>query len=549
MLSLTKGRKTLMSAVLKGPFGQVDLGPTPLTIGRIPGNQLVLAEPKVSSHHAEIRSQGQDYAIIDLGSTNGTFVNDQRLASNVPRMLRTGDTIGIGDIRMTYEVPGSAGTEPTVFAGSRQGSGPSYTPTVAAPFPPNTGYGADAQQPGAYQPPPPPPAAGYEQASYPPRSPYSGTPVAGYGEGAQPGAYQSPPPPPVAPGYGPSGYPQAASYPGAPVAPPTQRPNRRRLWTILGAILGVVVIALIIFGVIGYVNRSTPTKSLNAFCTALKGGDYQTDYNQLASGLQSKLGSEADFAAGYASNGGLGKITNCTVTNVNDEAGTGTINYTFAQGNALVVDYSLSDENGSSKITRTQPRSSPTLTLSNYCGALKVGDYQSAYNELSSAAQSQETESQFAANFSNNKVNNCTVSNVKDAAGTGTINYSLANGTSLVADYTLVNENGTWKIKTEQVRSTPTLTLVTFCDSLKGGDYQTAYNQLSAREQSLGTEAEFAASLTSNMVTACTVSNVNDTAGTGTISYTFANGATSVIDYMLINDNGTWKIDSGKQRA
>ncbi|TMF44420.1 MAG: FHA domain-containing protein, partial [Chloroflexi bacterium] len=274
MLSLTKGRETIMSAVLKGPFGQVDLGPTPLTIGRTPGNQLVLAEPKVSSHHAEIRPQGQDYAIVDLGSTNGTFVNDQRLASNVPSMLRTGDTIVIGDTRITYEVPGSAGTEPTVFAGSRQGSGPSYTPTVAAPFPPNTGYGADAQQPGAYQPPPPPPA-GYEQASYPPSSPYYGTPVAGYGEGAQPGAYQSPPP--VAPGYGPSGYPQAGSYPGAPApaAPPTQRPNRRRLWTILGAIGGLVLIAIIlivVFVVMGNVNRSTPTKTLDAYCSALKSG-------------------------------------------------------------------------------------------------------------------------------------------------------------------------------------------------------------------------------------------------------------------------------------
>ena len=214
----------------------------------------------------------------------------------------------------------------------------------------------------------------------------------------------------------------------------------------------MVVIALIIFGVIGYVNRSTPTKTLNAFCTALKGGDYQTAYNQLVSGLQSKFGTEADFAAGYASNGGLGKITNCTVTTVNDGAGTGTINYTFAQGNALVVDYSLGDENGSSKIFRTQPHASPTLTLSNYCGALKAGDYQSAYNQLSSAAQGQVTEAQFASSFGNTRVSNCTISNVNDAAGTGTITYSSANVASVVADYTLVNENGSWKINTEKVR-------------------------------------------------------------------------------------------------
>src|SRR6266852_1311533 len=87
VLSLNQGRRMLMKAVLNGPFGQVELGLAPLTIGRTPGNQLVLAEPKVSSHHAEIRPQGQDYVIIDLGSTNGTFVNDQRLTSNVPSPL------------------------------------------------------------------------------------------------------------------------------------------------------------------------------------------------------------------------------------------------------------------------------------------------------------------------------------------------------------------------------------------------------------------------------------------------------------------------------
>ena len=84
---------------------------------------------------------------------------------------------------------------------------------------------------------------------------------------------------------------------------------------------------------------------------------------------------------------------------------------------------------------------------------------------------------------------------------------------------------------------------------LKTGDYQTAYNQLSSATQSQETEAQFAASLTANKVTVCTVSNVNDTAGTGTISYTVADGSTSVIYYTLINNNGTWKIDSGKQHA
>jgi FHA domain len=541
----------LMKAVLNGPFGQVELGPTPLTIGRAPGNQLVLAESKVSSLHAEIRPQGQDnsiYAIVDLGSTNGTFVNGQRLTSNVPSLLHAGDIVGIGDTRFTYDVPGMSEIDPTVYAGSKQGNDSFYTPMAPAPLPPYAGYGSDVQQPGAYQSPPPPVSPGYEPSSYPQGSPYYGAPVSGYGADVQPGAYQPPPPPPAYVGSQPSGYPQGPSYPGAPVAAPTQRPNRRGLWIILGAIGGLVVIGLVLFGVIAYVNRSTPTKSLNAFCNALKSGDYQTAFNQLDSGLQSKLGPEGTFAAGYASNEGLGKITNCTVTGVDDGAGTGTINYTLGQGSKLIVDYKLADENGGSKITSQQPRSIPTLTLNTYCTDLKAGDYQGAYNELSSTAQSQETESQFASNFSTNKVSNCTVNNVNDTAGTGTISYTGSNGVSLVADYTLVSENGTWKIKTEQVRSTPTLTLATYCTDLKAGDYQGAYNELSSTAQSQETESQFASNFSTTKIAGCMVSNVNDTAGTGTISYTGSNGASVVADYTLVNENGTWKINTEKVR-
>src|SRR5260370_23282897 len=176
---------------------------------------------------------------------------------------------------------------PSDYAASKQGNDSSYTPTAASPS--YTGYGAHVQQPGAYQVPPPPVSPGYEQESYPQASPYYGAPVSGYGADVQPGAYQPPPPPPAYVGSQPSGYPQGPSYPGAPVAAPTHRPNRRGLWIILGALGGLVVIGLVLFGVIAYVNRSTPTKSLNAFCNALKSGGYQSAYNQFSSGLQSKL--------------------------------------------------------------------------------------------------------------------------------------------------------------------------------------------------------------------------------------------------------------------
>jgi predicted component of type VI protein secretion system len=141
-----------MEATLKGPYGQTVLEPTPYpyTIGRAPDNQLVVNDPRVSSHHAQIRPEGQGYDIVDLGSSNGTFVNEQRLVPHVPRLLYAGDLIRIGDTWFTYEAGAMSQPpiEATVYGGFGQGSNPSYSPTVATPPPPYTGDDHGAPQGG-----------------------------------------------------------------------------------------------------------------------------------------------------------------------------------------------------------------------------------------------------------------------------------------------------------------------------------------------------------------------------------------------------------------
>ena len=71
-----------------------------LELGREPDNDAMLPDPKVSRHHARIRRDGNRYELADLGSSNGTFVNGERVAA--PARLEDGDVIMIGDVELIF---------------------------------------------------------------------------------------------------------------------------------------------------------------------------------------------------------------------------------------------------------------------------------------------------------------------------------------------------------------------------------------------------------------------------------------------------------------
>jgi pSer/pThr/pTyr-binding forkhead associated (FHA) protein/NADPH-dependent 2,4-dienoyl-CoA reductase/sulfur reductase-like enzyme len=71
-----------------------------LRIGRNPDNDLVLNDPQVSGGHAEIRRGQNEVVLVDLGSSNGTFVND--VAVTGPRTLRHKDIIRLGATEMAF---------------------------------------------------------------------------------------------------------------------------------------------------------------------------------------------------------------------------------------------------------------------------------------------------------------------------------------------------------------------------------------------------------------------------------------------------------------
>ncbi len=80
-------------------------GPTPgvtfplegdqLIIGRDSSNGVAINDAEISRKHSRLTFQGGKYVLEDLGSTNGTFVNGQRLAG--PVVLKPGDVISLGE--------------------------------------------------------------------------------------------------------------------------------------------------------------------------------------------------------------------------------------------------------------------------------------------------------------------------------------------------------------------------------------------------------------------------------------------------------------------
>jgi hypothetical protein len=153
---------TFQFTMREGPTpGKVfSLSKSELTIGRELNNDIVINAAEVSRKHTRLIFQAGNYVIEDLGSTNGTFVNGQRLSG--PHVLMPGDHVMLGDaVALVYE---SAAYDPNATM-------------VSSPMRPST-------QPPQPQAPPPyvPPQQQYQS---PPVPSYSGQVPQGPSAGPQ----------------------------------------------------------------------------------------------------------------------------------------------------------------------------------------------------------------------------------------------------------------------------------------------------------------------------------------------------------------------------
>jgi pSer/pThr/pTyr-binding forkhead associated (FHA) protein len=99
------------------------------TIGRVEDNTFQIADASVSSHHCEVHLRGTDIFIRDLNSTNGSFINGEKITEQV---LKPGQTLRLGQVELKLEAEGmaagSSGTSATSATSATSDTAAGATP-------------------------------------------------------------------------------------------------------------------------------------------------------------------------------------------------------------------------------------------------------------------------------------------------------------------------------------------------------------------------------------------------------------------------------------
>jgi pSer/pThr/pTyr-binding forkhead associated (FHA) protein len=94
-------------------------------IGRRAGLEIQLPFATISSLHARVVKHGGGWALLDMGSVNGTWVGEHRLQVGIPRQIKPGDVMKLADVALVFEgelggaAPGPKGTESTATIARR----------------------------------------------------------------------------------------------------------------------------------------------------------------------------------------------------------------------------------------------------------------------------------------------------------------------------------------------------------------------------------------------------------------------------------------------
>ncbi|MFN8449936.1 MAG: FHA domain-containing protein [Anaerolineae bacterium] len=173
---MMQGSDSFRLIVRRGPQPNqsYELNKDIVTLGRDITNDIVINDPEVSRHHMRLTRGAGGFTIEDLGSTNGTFINGQRLTGARP--LRAGDMVGLGEtVTLAYEMsaggqepgieaPGGTAVSPAQRSPQYPAQAPqySYTPQQRAPVQQSPHQQQQPAQQSPYGQPPQAPAPRYQ---------------------------------------------------------------------------------------------------------------------------------------------------------------------------------------------------------------------------------------------------------------------------------------------------------------------------------------------------------------------------------------------------
>jgi hypothetical protein len=95
----SSNRALLLMEMAKGGMHPIPLEMTLIKVGRGLDNDVVVEDARVSRHHVQLRYKNRRFWVTDLGSTNGVFLNGERISESA---LKNGDVLSLGGLELTY---------------------------------------------------------------------------------------------------------------------------------------------------------------------------------------------------------------------------------------------------------------------------------------------------------------------------------------------------------------------------------------------------------------------------------------------------------------
>jgi hypothetical protein len=417
-----------------------------------------------------------------------------------------------------------------------------------------------------------------------PSQPYGGYPSGPYQSGAYPQqyGYAAGPSTPLQtqpqPGqWAPSPYTQPGM--GMAGTPPQPKKSRRGLWIGLSVALAIL---LVLGGGVGVViaQYAAPTAAAISFCTVQKAQNYVSAYSSLSASMRAQFTQDQFETVSKQLDTIEGPVTACAAV-----TGGSALQYSLGSSTAslaVVVTRAkgslqgrihLKNESGwkvdSLDTSLVGVNLSALSVAATYCQDLQAQKYSDAYGLLSTSAQATVKSADYVQQSQlhdqiDGNVTSCTLAGLgsgnSDTAATITVSVARGKLGNEQGTVTLAVDGATWKVAqvAPNVQGSdlgPLLTGNAFCAALAKSDYKTAYGLLSANQQSLGSEATFAADMSLGSTLAyngclpdystykVTGSSASYTAGLSIKDIGTGQTVSIDIKFSLVKENGAWKVE------